>query len=108
VSDIPIYTPSEWGESHWFFEGIEDRQQRRALALISHFGTPGGGDKVAFIADQIVIAVQPEPGVTDNVDLVIRPLDEFVKDYSLSIERDADPMALRWVEKIVHWPELGC
>jgi len=38
----------------------------------------------------------------------VRPLDEFIQAYSAQCERDADPMALRWVEKIVHWPDLGC
>jgi hypothetical protein len=107
MSDVPVYTPSEWGENAAFFEGIEDRRQRRALALIQQFGTPGGCDKVCFIGDMIVIA-SVEPCDNYDVDLVVRPLDEFIAAFSATIERDADPMALRWVEKVVHWPELGC
>jgi hypothetical protein len=101
-----VYTPGEWGESYWFFEGIEDLQQRRALALISAFGTPGGGDKVAFVADQIVIASPEVQGC--EMQLTVRPLEEFLSDYGNECDRMGDPMALRWVEKIVHWPELGC
>lgn len=106
VSDV--YTPSEWGDSYWFFEGVEDLKQRRALALIGRFGTPGGGDKVCFVGDQIVIASPAFPGGADTVELVVRPLDEFIKDYWTTCTRDADPMTLRWVEKIVYWPDLGC
>jgi len=103
-----VYAPGDWGESYWFFEGIEDVQQRRALALINRFGTPGGGDKVAFVADHIVIASVEELSDNHEVELVVRPLAEFIADFSAANERDADPMALRWVEKIVHWPDLGC
>lgn len=103
-----VYIPTDWGDSYWFFEGIEDLRQRRALALINRFGTPGGGDRVCF-GDHIIIASPPEPMANqNNIGLVVRPLDEFLRDFSASIERDADPMALRWVEKIVHWPDLGC
>jgi len=97
-----VYDPTNWGYSYWFFEGIENKQHRRALALVNRFGTPGGGDKICFIEDYIVISSPPEP------DLVVRKLDEFIDNFSISIERDADPMALRWIEKIVHWPDLGC
>ena len=103
---IDVYTPSLWGDPAWFYEGIEDKRRRRALALISGFGTPGGGDKVCFIGDLIVIASPPFP--QNDMELVVRPLDEFLTDYGATCERDGDPMTLRWVEKIVHWPELGC
>ena len=103
-----VYTPSDWGDSYWFFEGVEDAKQRRALALINRFGTPGGGDKVCFADDLIIIAAPAFAGGADDVELVVRPLDEFIQAYSAQCERDADPMALRWVEKIVHWPDLGC
>jgi hypothetical protein len=73
------------------------------------FGVPGGGEKVCFIGDLIVIAAPADPvAERDEIELCVRPLDEFITNFSANIERDADPMALRWVEKIVHWPELGC
>jgi hypothetical protein len=104
----PVYTPSEWGDQAYFYQGIEDRAQRRALALIGAFGSLGGGDRVCFVADQIVIAAPAQPQGDGSVDLVVRPLDEFIADYSRHVARDGDPRALRWIEKIVHWPELGC
>lgn len=103
-----VYTPSEWGSHHDFFDGFEDRQQRKALALIRAFGTPGGGDKVCFVGSYIIIASPAHPQGADEVDLVVRDLDEFVADFSTSIARDVDPDAMRWVEKITHWPDLGC
>lgn len=107
VSDV--YTPSEWGQQAWFYEGIEDRQQRRALALIEAFGTPGGGDKVCFVGDQIVIAALRDPTQIEcEISLVVHPLAEFVEWFAASNERDAEESTLRWIEKIVHWPDLGC
>lgn len=106
---VEVHTPSEWGESFWFFEGIEDKRQRRALALISHFGTPGGGDRVCFVGEMVVIASPPGPMANnEEITLTVLPLDEFITNFSAGIDRDVEPSALRWVEKIVHWPELGC
>jgi hypothetical protein len=108
MSAVDVHTPSGWGESHYFYEGIEDLRQRRALALISAFGN-GGTVKVAFVADQIVIAALPDPMASDDdLVLVVRPLDEFIENFTASNARDADSLTLRWIEKIVQWPDLGC
>lgn len=67
-----------------------DPLQRRALTLIGCSGNcnaHGGADLVAFLGDQIVIAtVMPLGCPGDRLGLVIRPLVEFVRDYSESLE----------------------
>jgi hypothetical protein len=99
-NDPEVYTPSEWPSHHDFYDGFEDRTQRKAVALIHAFGTAGGGDKVAFVGPWIVIASPAHPQGADEVELVVRDLKEFVADFATSVRREVDPEAMRWVEDI--------
>jgi hypothetical protein len=102
-----VHRPDTFGESYWFYEGIEDRKQRRAIALLSRFGSPGGGDLVVFAHDLIIIASPEGPGGM-TMELCVRPLDDFLKAYGDECRRQGDDSAMRWVDKIAEWPDLGC
>jgi len=91
-----VYIPSEGGT----FAEVSDRRQRRALALIQQFGVPGGGEKVCFVGDMIVVASPCGPLAGDEIDLCVCHLAEFIRGVSADAERNGDGDALRQVEMI--------
>jgi hypothetical protein len=94
-----IHTPCDWEDDA--FRDITDPGQRRALALIHLFGIPGGGEKVCFAGDLIIIAAPPHDQMaSEDIELCVVPLDEFLVNFSANMARDADPDLLRRVDDI--------